>query len=138
MNSLISLTGIAFALFIVELAERWSNDSFLMWKEMAVRQSTWTEMVVELRALEFNKKEGSNSIIMQPTEMPKSFGALGLSCDFMGFTPDQFEGNPMVMYGVKARRWGLIIGSNAFSYGEWNRFKRVQIAKDVWLFAGSL
>ncbi len=95
-------------------------------------------MAAELRNFKSNKKEGSNFIITQPTGMPKRFDALGLSCDFMGFTPDQFEGNPMVMYGVKPRRWGLAVGSNVFAYGEWSRFKRVQVSKDVWLFVGSL
>jgi hypothetical protein len=92
-------------------------------------------MISELRTLDKKGRETNSTIRIHRDQMPKAFDALGLPGDFMGGHAG-IEGSPTMIYGVKGRRWGLVIGSNDFSHGNWASFHRVKVGDDAWFFAG--
>jgi hypothetical protein len=141
----------ALGLVIIWASCRYSDDTFIFWKVRVVKPAEWQKMVSDLRTLDQKGRESNTRFeitkekdgLFNPTREkialvspPKSFDPLGLLSDFRGGHAGIDSGNPTVVYGVKSRRWGLVIGSSDFSHGEWSFFKRVQVGDNAWFFAG--
>jgi hypothetical protein len=144
------LSVIAGALLIVISSCRYSDNTFIFWKIKAVKPQDWGRMISDLRTLDKQGKATNSRIditreqngLFNPTgekimlvPLPKSFDALGLSTDCRGGTAGTGI-NPSIVYGTKSRRWGLVIGSNDFSHGNWALFKHVEVGDDAWFFVG--
>jgi hypothetical protein len=132
----IGIIGTTAALLTIVTSCRYSDHTFIFWKIKAIQPATWNQMISDLRSLDEKRLKGrADSIHFSYDSMPSSLRALGLPGDCGGVYAD-YEGRPDVMGGVKSRRWGLAIGSNNFSRGDWISFNRVQVGDDAWFFAG--
>jgi len=131
-----TLVGTGPALLIVFESCQYSDDTFVFWKMKSIKPAAWQQMISELRLIDEKWRINGPAFIPRD-QAPKSFDALGLPGDYSGIYM-RAGGHPGIVCGVKSRRWGLAIGSNDFSYGNgnWVSFKRVQVGKDVWFFAG--
>lgn len=113
-------------------AEYYSNSTFLFWKLRLANQAEWKRKAESLK--ELAKSDETDSKNLSYGILDSSLRGLGSASDFCG---GQSSGvNPILIFGVKSRRWGLVIGEEPLKYGQRAKFKRVRVAENAWFFVG--
>jgi hypothetical protein len=137
LSKAVTVTGTVLGLLIVIKTCKYSDDTFIFWKMRAVKPATWNQMVADLRSLDGKWREFDPHVphFIPREQAPRSFDALALPQDWTGVHNGAGD-HPIMVCGVKSRRWGLVLGSTNFFYGSWARFKRVEVGDDAWFFAG--
>jgi hypothetical protein len=125
-------------IFAVICACCFSDAEFMFWKVRTTSPAMWEQMADDLRGVgkKVIDQDATGLGNFRHLKMPQSFEHLGLEGEFDGGNAGCGT-NPYVWYGrTKGRRWGIVIGSNYFSHGNWALSKRVQVATNVYFFAG--
>jgi len=131
-RAVIAIIG-AIAVIIVSCLH--SDKAFVFWKMRAVKPGEWHQMISDLLVLDQRSRNMNTNIYITHDKAPKSFGSLGLLCDYLGGNVG-IGNDPAIFFGVKSRRWGLEIGSDDFFRGRRATFSRVQVGENAWFFVG--
>ena len=126
------------ALCTVMCACIYSDETFMFWKLRSTSATTWKQMSDDLQVFgrTVAKEDSSGLGNFRHMKMPSSFAALGLNREFAGGNAGGGL-NPYVFYGsTKGRRWGIVIGSNYFSGGNWALSKRIMVSDNAYFFVG--
>jgi hypothetical protein len=127
------------ALLIIVSAWLMSDWAFFHWKQRAVSQKEWSQMVSDLKRIAIPYHDGAESVHRTP---PESVRLLGLGFDFgvMNAWVVDAPGYPglkaEVLFGYKSRNWGLWVGPEQSLLGFCPACMHAQVASNAFFFTG--
>lgn len=120
-----------------------SDSIFAQWKMKLLSKQDWAQMTTDLTVLakRYPTKSQDQSWSSDPRQLPRSFRLLGRSDEYAaGFGGEGFFGqtNPIacVLYGFKARTWGLFVGTSEEASWYWKKGPLIQVNSNAFFFFG--
>jgi hypothetical protein len=134
------LTG--FALLVVLVSWRWSDDRFALYKIGSISPGAWSQMALDLGTLGREiAQSGANSLpsgkappvslqqLGSEVDFGGTFGAVINSADYSGVTAG-------ILFGYKGRSWGLCVGPQSFAKKYSRNVGCIPVATNAFFFAG--